>query len=378
MRLGKLFKDFWLYCVLLDFVHENAPRAQGVASRYSEIAVKSPLLLSGAEKQNSERVPTRLPLPPIGYHLCPRSGYDLTWCTYLLDNQSVARLYPGPALRLIVRLPSSILAACLAAGGYHRYSKSKPNQETSEFAQVYQQGYEQLRAVLPQLRPDLPQLQSLLTDQLLSSPDHTSSLFRLCAPNCSPGHSDKCVRPLIARPVLGGLRAVQLRCTRRCRVLLAVGESPPSRTSAPCSSPSVAPLFQVSAERRIGLFAKSKADPTPLVFCEDYQLSQPVPDVEPHRIWVGFLSEQLTAFKYISTERVSSCQYAHQIAAICSKHIAATGVLFRLLWMGLVVIQASGRLQPVAKAVLRDKVYACALSISLGGRVSRSVWLAVA
>uniref|UniRef100_A0A1I8HVE3 PI4K_N domain-containing protein n=1 Tax=Macrostomum lignano TaxID=282301 RepID=A0A1I8HVE3_9PLAT len=25
MRLGKLFKDFWLYCVLLDFVHENAP-----------------------------------------------------------------------------------------------------------------------------------------------------------------------------------------------------------------------------------------------------------------------------------------------------------------------------------------------------------------
>ncbi|PAA80299.1 hypothetical protein BOX15_Mlig025879g2 [Macrostomum lignano] len=584
MRLGKLFKDFWLYCVLLDFVHENAPVNKWPKEwlrGIREIAVKSPLLLSGAEKQNSERVPTALPLPSnvtedqelkqrlriivlldasktsleydirpltppqVAYllavynlellcilnsshegaparlfryledeiflkekntsmwnclaalsrriwlkylqhlkrhsdhvavsnlveshaqfllvmfnhvkqkvrnqadeqlttliknfphvmwsgkvltailNICqllsqslevdpneaapvysvPNTPFTLviadrlserktrvthfvghcsnilreatTWCPglvrshlvhYLLDNQSVAEAIRGQHCGL-----SYAAEQILALAGYHRYSKSKPNQETSELPRCISRDMSNCVAVL-QLRArclgavdgmrsltDLPQLQSLLTDQLLSSPDHTSSLFRLCALIVHPDTPDKCVRPLLHDLCWAGLRQFNsdvLDAAVSCWLWVITAK--PHLSSllfTECCS-----AFQVSAERRIGLFAKSKADPTPLVFCEDYQLSQPVPDVEPHRIWVGFLSEQLTAFKYISTERVSLvANMLTRSLPFVSKHIAATGVLFRLLWMGLVVIQASGRLQPVAKAVLRDKVYACAL-----------------
>uniref|UniRef100_A0A1I8FNF1 PI3K/PI4K domain-containing protein n=1 Tax=Macrostomum lignano TaxID=282301 RepID=A0A1I8FNF1_9PLAT len=101
----------------------------------------------------------------------------------------------------------------------------------------------------------------------------------------------------------------------------------------------------VSAERRIGLFAKSKADPTPhWFFCEDYQAeASQCRDVgKPHRIWVMALPQRAAspAFKYISTERVSLvANMLTRFAAIFFETYRRYGVLFRLLLDGPEMLQ---------------------------------------
>uniref|UniRef100_A0A1I8FKW8 HAUS6_N domain-containing protein n=1 Tax=Macrostomum lignano TaxID=282301 RepID=A0A1I8FKW8_9PLAT len=334
MRFGpNCFKDFWLYCVLLDFVHRECSKVRhqaagrppqvayaigcvqsGTALRHSDHVAVSNLVESHAQfllvmfnhvKQKS--IPTRphpctpFPTHPFTLVIADRLSERktrvthfvghcsnilreaTTWCPglvrshlvhYLLDNQSVAEAIRGQHCGL-----SYAAEQILGAG--------RPNQETSELPRCISRDMSNCVAVL-QLRArclgavdgmrsltDLPQLQSLLTDQLLSSPDHNQLPVPPLRLIVHPDTPDKCVRPLLHDPVCwAGLRQFNsdvLDAAVSCWLWVITAKPHLS------SLLSHRVLLRFSAERRIGLFAKSKADPTPLVFCEDYQLSQPVP-----------------------------------------------------------------------------------------------------
>uniref|UniRef100_A0A1I8F4F2 1-phosphatidylinositol 4-kinase n=1 Tax=Macrostomum lignano TaxID=282301 RepID=A0A1I8F4F2_9PLAT len=277
-----------------------------------------------------------------------------TWCPglvrshlvhYLLDNQSVAEAIRGQHCGL-----SYAAEQILALAGYHRYSKSKPNQETSELPRCISRDMSNCVAVL-QLRA------SCSPARITPAPCSASAPMIV-----HPDTPDKCVRPLLHDLCWGGLRQFNSDVLDAAVSCWLCGER----------------------RARVSACSPSRRPTTPLVFCEDYQLSQPVPDVEPHRIWVGFLSEQLTAFKYIKHwRRVSQLPYAHQIAAnLFRNNIAATGgaVAPAMDGPGLSYRASGPSPTGLRKAVLRDKVYtACVIKRHFTRRAEfrRSVLAAV-
>nr|KAG5713260.1 hypothetical protein BaRGS_007787 [Batillaria attramentaria] len=132
----------------------------------------------------------------------------------------------------------------------------------------------------------------------------------------------------------------------------------------------MAAAWQMCVDRRFGIFAEDAPRPDPLAKREDMVLAPNPPYVAPHQIWTKFLLERVEIAKYSSESQVEvlTCLLNKSLSISVgktpppiSRHSAALGPRFRLLTMGLSLLQGDVLPNTAAKSVLRERVYAATL-----------------
>ncbi|KAK7078017.1 Phosphatidylinositol 4-kinase alpha, partial [Halocaridina rubra] len=128
--------------------------------------------------------------------------------------------------------------------------------------------------------------------------------------------------------------------------------------------------WQESVDRRLGLFAKQKEEVNPLAAYEGCKLAPQVPKVEPHDIWIKFISERIEIAKYDSDAQVSmfACMFHRTLHMTVgnpdskiNRHVGAIGTRFRLLSCALTLIQGDAIPKSLSKNVLRERIYCACL-----------------
>ncbi|KAK7505986.1 hypothetical protein BaRGS_00002708 [Batillaria attramentaria] len=137
----------------------------------------------------------------------------------------------------------------------------------------------------------------------------------------------------------------------------------------------MAAAWQMCVDRRFGIFAEDAPRPDPLAKREDMVLAPNPPYVAPHQIWTKFLLERVEIAKYSSESQVEvlTCLLNKSLSISVgktpppiSRHSAALGPRFRLLTMGLSLLQGDVLPNTAAKSVLRERVYAATLDYFCG------------
>ncbi|EDO42545.1 predicted protein [Nematostella vectensis] len=126
--------------------------------------------------------------------------------------------------------------------------------------------------------------------------------------------------------------------------------------------------WQWTVCRRVGLFSRDTDPESPLASFDDNSPPK-APDVAPHDIWIRFLAQRFEMVKYYSTDQVQIIMTLVQRSLplsvsrdnFMSRHVAAVRPRFRLLSLGMAVLQGDFLGNSVAKNVLRERVYCNAL-----------------
>ncbi|PVD31364.1 hypothetical protein C0Q70_06776 [Pomacea canaliculata] len=133
--------------------------------------------------------------------------------------------------------------------------------------------------------------------------------------------------------------------------------------------------WQMCIDLRLGMFAEDAPRPDPLAKHENEDLTPKPPYVAPHQIWTKFLLERVEIAKYSSESQVAVllCLLNKSLSigvgktpSLISRHPAAQGARFRLLTMGLSLLQGDVLPNTAAKSVLRERVYAATLDYFCG------------
>ncbi|XP_072163702.1 LOW QUALITY PROTEIN: phosphatidylinositol 4-kinase alpha-like [Diadema setosum] len=132
----------------------------------------------------------------------------------------------------------------------------------------------------------------------------------------------------------------------------------------------MAGAWQMSMDERRGLFAVDMEEPSPLAAISGDDIPEPnPPNTVPHHIWTQFLYQRLESIKYSSINVVeifvsilhrSLPMQVGQMKGALSRHIAAMGPRFRLLCMGLSLLQGDILPSSTGKNVLRERIYSAA------------------
>ncbi|XP_030847458.1 phosphatidylinositol 4-kinase alpha isoform X1 [Strongylocentrotus purpuratus] len=132
----------------------------------------------------------------------------------------------------------------------------------------------------------------------------------------------------------------------------------------------MAGAWQMSMDNRLGLFSIDVEDPSPLAAISGDDVPDPKhPNATPHHIWTQFLHQRLESIKYSSINVVeifisilhrSLPMQVGQTKGALSRHIAAMGPRFRLLCMGLSLLQGDILPSSTGKNVLRERIYSAA------------------
>ncbi|KAL5017409.1 hypothetical protein ScPMuIL_006998 [Solemya velum] len=140
----------------------------------------------------------------------------------------------------------------------------------------------------------------------------------------------------------------------------------------------MAAAWQLTIDMNLGIFTEDKPRSDPLAKCEGQVLGPNTPFVTPHQVWTKFLTERVEIAKYSSTDQVAILlSLLHRSLSISvgkspgliSKHPAAVGPRFRLLIMGLSLLQGEILPNSTNKSVLRERVYAAALDYFAGPKI---------
>ncbi|KAK2176702.1 hypothetical protein NP493_644g02033 [Ridgeia piscesae] len=128
--------------------------------------------------------------------------------------------------------------------------------------------------------------------------------------------------------------------------------------------------WQMTVDSRLGLFAIDSQQMSPLVYSQTESPQPTPPSVLPHHIWTRFLCERMEVAKYSSREQVevfvSMLQKSLTVNVgkphnIMSRHVTAVGTRFRLLSMGMSLLQGDVLPNTTAKSVLRERIYSTTL-----------------
>ncbi|XP_041457096.1 phosphatidylinositol 4-kinase alpha-like [Lytechinus variegatus] len=132
----------------------------------------------------------------------------------------------------------------------------------------------------------------------------------------------------------------------------------------------MAGAWQMSMDKRLGLFSINIEEPSPLAAISGDDIPEPnPPNATPHHIWTQFLHQRLESIKYSSINVVeifisilhrSLPMQVGQTKGSLSRHIAAMGPRFRLLCMGLSLLQGDILPSSTGKNVLRERIYSAA------------------
>ena len=129
-------------------------------------------------------------------------------------------------------------------------------------------------------------------------------------------------------------------------------------------------VWKWSIDQKLGLFntnTLTNCSLTNIGTCENHKVV--VPSSVPHDLWIKFYAERLNMAKYCNENLVELfASLLHQSLAHnvqgeqkMSRHLSAVSARFRLLRMGLNLIQADALHSGIAKALLRKKIYFAAL-----------------
>ncbi|XP_020624721.1 phosphatidylinositol 4-kinase alpha-like [Orbicella faveolata] len=131
----------------------------------------------------------------------------------------------------------------------------------------------------------------------------------------------------------------------------------------------ISAAWQWTVCRRIGLFAADLKVESPLAAFSDSRSPPTPPNVAPHDIWIKFLARRFQVIKYYSYDQVEIfATMLQRCLPLCvekrnvlSRHIAALRARFRLLHLGLSMLQGEFLTNSVMKNVLRERIYYNAL-----------------
>lgn len=137
----------------------------------------------------------------------------------------------------------------------------------------------------------------------------------------------------------------------------------------------MAMAWQMTVDKKLGIFAEDKPRPDPLAKTEDQSLDPNPPMVAGHQIWTKFLAERVEIARYSSVDQVNILlSLLHKSLSISvgkqpglmSRHPAALGPRVRLLTMGLSLLQGDLLPNNLSRSVLRERVYAATLDYFCG------------
>lgn len=125
--------------------------------------------------------------------------------------------------------------------------------------------------------------------------------------------------------------------------------------------------WQVTFEKKIGLFSEESEVCSPLAAYEGCPLVPKAINVKPHMIWLDLISEMVDTAKYCNRDKVEMlCMLVHRCLPI-DKHskqtrqISTVGCRFKLLQCGLSLLQGNTIPKSLSRNILRERIYFYAL-----------------
>ncbi|XP_078675528.1 phosphatidylinositol 4-kinase alpha-like isoform X1 [Branchiostoma floridae x Branchiostoma belcheri] len=127
--------------------------------------------------------------------------------------------------------------------------------------------------------------------------------------------------------------------------------------------------WKMGVDMRLGLFMHNVEEVDVLASFGEEDCKSKAPYVEPHNIWINFLMERFEVVKYRSTSQVemfadllhySLPMFVGGKDPIMNRHVVGVGARFRLLTLGLLLLQGDVLPSCPSKNVLREKVYTTA------------------
>lgn len=118
--------------------------------------------------------------------------------------------------------------------------------------------------------------------------------------------------------------------------------------------------WQRTIDSKIGVFSPDAEECSPLIVGEDFKMKPAVCNAIPHKIWSKFLQERLYVAQENSEQQVEILSglvlRSLSKSSGLSKSSSSLGVRFRLLSMGLSILQHMTE-NSISKSVLREKLY---------------------
>ncbi|XP_077996530.1 phosphatidylinositol 4-kinase alpha-like [Glandiceps talaboti] len=214
-------------------------------------------------------------------------------------------------------------------------------------------------------------LPNILTQQLekaceVESEDNfTHALFRVCALLISSqGLNRKLLHSLCWAPIKVFTEATMETAVACWKWLLAARPDLELQFTQ-----EMAAAWKMTVELKLGMFEADKAENNPLAFTDDTIPKPDPPNVAPHHIWTTFLQQRFEAIKYSSSDQVEMfAMLLHQSLSLyvgcrpshMSRHVAAASTRYRLLTMGMSMLQGDIIMQSTKKNVLRERIYSAA------------------
>lgn len=125
--------------------------------------------------------------------------------------------------------------------------------------------------------------------------------------------------------------------------------------------------WQVTFEKKIGLFSEEMEVTSPLAAYEGCLLVPKPINVKPHMIWLDLISEMVDTAKYCNRDKVEMlCMLVHRCLPIDkhskqTRHISTVGCRFKLLQCGLSLLQGNTIPKSLSRNILRERIYFYAL-----------------
>ncbi|XP_033126679.1 phosphatidylinositol 4-kinase alpha-like [Anneissia japonica] len=132
----------------------------------------------------------------------------------------------------------------------------------------------------------------------------------------------------------------------------------------------MAAAWQLTIDQKLGIFSVEEELPSPLACTSTGPPPNKPPNVAPHQIWTHFLVLHYESIRYSNIDEIEI--YARLLTkslsltiggckqGIMSRHVATLGPRFRLLNLGMCLLQGDTLLTSISKNALRERIYATA------------------